>query len=125
MVVGIGVDIVDVSQFTEVQGRYAGAFVRRVFTPDEVADCGTGPRRIRRLAARFAAKEAALKALGIGLSGAGLVEIEVVTVAPGSYCLRLHGRAAARAQQLGVGRLLLSLSDCPRYATAQVIAEQG
>ncbi|HYG60838.1 MAG TPA: holo-ACP synthase, partial [Symbiobacteriaceae bacterium] len=84
MIAGIGVDIVEVARISEALERHGDRFLRRVFTPGEIAECWPSePQRVRRLAARFAAKEAALKAMGIGLRGVQWIDVEVVKDALG------------------------------------------
>lgn len=121
-VVGIGLDIVEVERIRRAISRQP-TFVERVFTPAEIAYCWPAEEhRYRRLAARFAAKEAALKALGIGLRRVKWQDVEVERDALGAPSLRLSGRAAEVAAQRGVQRLLLSLSHARDYAAAQVLA---
>lgn len=125
MIAGIGVDIVEVSRVAQALERQGDRFAARVFTPGEIAECWPSEQqRCRRLAARFAAKEAALKALGIGLRGVSWQEIEVVKDSLGKPSLRLTGRLAEIAAAQGVTAMHLSLSHCKEYALAQVVAER-
>jgi len=124
VILGIGVDIVEVERIEQALYRRPERFLRRVFTEAEVADCWPGePQRFRRLAARFAAKEAALKALGTGLRHGKWTDIEVVRDSLGKPVLKLHGALAEVAAARGVSQLHLSLSHCKEYAVAQVVAE--
>jgi len=125
MVIGIGIDLVAVERIARVIRRRGERFLARVYTPGELAACPPGEQYARRLAARFAAKEAALKALGTGLSG-GIRwrEIEVRRPDRGRPEIVLHGRAAAHAASLGVARLHLSLSHDGPFAAAVVVAER-
>lgn len=129
-----GVDIVEVDRVRRAVERWGERFLRRVYTPGELADCGVGEGapRYESLAARWAAKEATAKALGLGLSGlaagAGavdaplrLLDLEVVRGLAGRPELRLHGRAAAAASELGLAQIALSLSHTHEYAVASVI----
>lgn len=138
MVIYHGVDIIEVSRVRRAVERWGERFLRRVYTPGEIADCAgvAGTLRYESLAARWAAKEAAAKALGHGLSGlaasderpdtaVGLQEIEVVRDPAGRPELRLHARAAAAASALGVAHFALSLSHTSEYATASVVAVGG
>ncbi len=123
MIAGIGVDIIEVARIEQALTRRPERFLRRVFTPGEIEDCWPSQtQRYRRLAARYAAKEAALKALGTGLRNLNWTEIEVVRDRLGKPSLRLTGRAAELAAELGVTALHLSLSHCKEYAIAQVVA---
>lgn len=120
--IGIGVDLVDIDRFRTVLAR-TPSLAARLFTDDEraYADRQTDPTP--RLAARFAAKEATLKCLGLGLGGMRLVEIEVVRDdATGRPDLRLHGRAAEVAAAHGVREWRLSLSHTDALAQATVVA---
>jgi holo-[acyl-carrier protein] synthase len=125
-----GIDLVDIDRITQAIARWGEHFLQRVFTAREIADAGG---RHASLAARFAAKEATAKALGIGLRGpggarpgrpapAGWREIEVVRGASGQPSLRLHGRAAKRAAELGWHSTALSLSHARHSAIASVVA---
>ena len=74
------------------------------------------------MAARFAAKEAVLKALGLGMTGGSLGEVEIVRGEKGAPSVRLLGRTAARAAEIGVAKVLVSLSHSTKYAVAQAVA---
>lgn len=127
MIAGIGVDLCDVARIQRALTATSGAAFRtRVFTPDEQAYCeGTGRRvRFESYAARFAAKEAALKALGTGWSGGiGFTDVEVVRGDDGTPALRLHGPAAAEARRRRIVRWHLSLTHTHALAVATVVAE--
>jgi holo-[acyl-carrier protein] synthase len=115
-----GVDIVEIERVRALAARFGERFRRRVYTDREWAECHARPAS---LAARFAAKEAALKALG--QREIAYHEIEVVRVADGRPRLRLHGRAAARARDLGVVDLALSLAHSRTYAVAVVVLRRA
>ena len=120
-VVGIGTDLVDVDRFRTVLQRRPSV-AERLFTTDERSYAHRAVDPAARLAARFAAKEAALKALGYGLGGMRMVDIEVVRDADGRPELVLHGDARSRAATHGVGRWLVSLSHTDHLAQATVVA---
>ena len=120
-VVGIGTDLVDVDRFRTVLRRQPSV-TERVFTGGELAYAQRAVDPSARLAARFAAKEAALKALGFGLGGMRMAEIEVVRASDGRPDLVLHGDARSRAAAHGVGRWLVSLSHTDHLAQATVVA---
>lgn len=125
MIVGIGVDIVEVERIEQALQRRPERFLQRVYTQAEVADCWPGEQqRYRRLAARFAAKEAALKALGTGLRYGKWTEVEVVRDGLGKPSLRLSGAIGELAAAQGITQFHLSLSHCKEYAMAQVVAER-
>lgn len=117
-----GVDIIEIPRIARAQARWGARFLTRIFTPAELAySRGRAPQ----LAARFAAKEAVMKALGTGVRGVGWKEIEVVRERGHAPAVRLHGRAAARARALGLQRFSLSLSHSQEHAIAFVVADNG
>lgn len=118
----IGVDLVDVRRFARLL-ELRGTNVRdRVFTTQELHDCGGAPER---LAARFAAKEAAAKTLGTGIGPIGWRDVEVRTGPRGEPAIRLHGGAAALAHRLGLTHWAVSLSHDAGRAVAVVVAAGG
>jgi holo-[acyl-carrier protein] synthase len=119
---GIGVDVVDVERFRRVLERRP-ALARRVFTDAERSYAESGRNPGPRLAARFAAKEAVLKALGVGIGAAAFRDVEVVRADGGAPHLVLDGRAADLAARRGVRRWHLSLSHTDTVAVASVVAE--
>ena len=117
-----GVDIVEIPRVQRVLAGYGPRFLERIFTEGEIAYCrGRAPN----LAARFAAKEATMKALGTGTRGVSWKDIEVLRRESGEPHIRLQGRAEERAQRLGVVEISLSLSHCQEYAVAFVVAQSG
>ncbi len=113
-----GVDIIEIERIRKVVERWGQRFLHRIYTEDEISYCRGRPQN---LAARFAAKEAAMKALGTGLRGVGWKDVEVIRNESGAPSIRLHGRALARSQRLGVTELALSLSHSRDYAVAFVV----
>ena len=114
-----GVDIIEIPRIRRVLERYGQRFLNRVFTPGEIEYCrGRAPN----LAALFAAKEAAMKALGTGFRGVAWKDIEVIRARSGAPSIKLHGRAEIRAQRLGLQEMALSLSHSRDYAVASVVA---
>lgn len=125
MILGTGIDIVEVERINLAVSRHGERFLRRVFTAGEIAYCeSSDSHRSQRLAARFAAKEATLKAFGLGLRDVKWTDIEVTRDPLGKPAIRLDGRLAEIARAQGVSRLHLSLSHSKDYAIAQVVAEQ-
>jgi holo-[acyl-carrier protein] synthase len=119
----MGVDVVDIRRMRESLHRFGERFVQRLFSADEIAYASSGESQdAQRLAARFAAKEAAIKALDLGEIGINWRDIEVRKLPGGACRLALHGRAAVRARQLGVCEIALSLSHDGDYASAVVTA---
>lgn len=118
VIVTTGIDLIAIDRVAATVARHGDRFLHRVFTPAELEAAGGKPAS---LAARFAAKEAAAKALGCGIGAVGWRDIEVVSDARGRPALRLHGAAAARAAALGVTRLALSLAHERTLAVAVVV----
>lgn len=124
VVLGVGTDLVDVARMRAAVGRTPG-LVARVFTDAEVAWANQARDPAQRLAARFAAKEAVLKALGVGLGAAPLTCIEVVRSGSGAPAVVLHGAAADLAAARGVGAWHVSLTHTDALAAATVVACGG
>ena len=121
MTLASGVDIIEISRVKGVLERYGQRFLDRVYTAGEIAYCrGRAPN----LAARFAAKEATMKALGTGVRGVGWKDIEVVRHESGAPGVLLQGRAKRRAQRLGVRDISLSISHSREYAVAFVVVQR-
>ena len=118
----VGVDIIEIERIEAVLLRHGERFLRRVYTPAEQAYCRG---RVAELAARFAAKEAISKALGTGLRGVGWPEMEILGDKRGKPLVYLHGRARARAEELGLSEFAVSLSHSCDYAVAFVMAVGG
>ena len=113
----IGVDIIEIGRIRQAAGRWQDAFLKRIYTQDELDYCG---KRYSSLAARFAAKEAVIKALG-DTSGMGWHDIEIVSAENDAPQVRLSGGARRRADELGVGGFSVSLSHCENYAVALTV----
>ncbi len=118
---GAGVDLCEVDRMRRVLARTPG-FAARVFTDDEQAYCRARRDPAERFAARFAAKEAVLKAMGVGLGACAFRDIEVVRAESGAPSLALHGAAAELATARGIARWHVSLSHTSVVAEALVIA---
>ena len=124
MILGVGLDVVETPRVARALATYGARFAERVFTAAELADCVGRADRAEALAARFAAKEAFLKALGTGwITGLSLRHVEVVSAKGGAPELRLLGAAAERAAERGVRHVHVSLSHQPGLAAAVVILE--
>ena len=116
-----GVDIIEIDRIARVLERYGDRFLRRIYTPDELEYCRGRPSK---LASRFAAKEATMKALGTGVRGVGWKDIEVVRASSGAPSILLHGRAKSRAERLGVLEISVSMSDSRDNAVAFVVTRR-
>ncbi len=121
-VVGVGIDAVDLARFARVLGRRAN-LADRLFTAGELAYARAAADPVPRLSTRFAAKEAVMKALGVGLGAFGFHDVEVVRVGLGAPWLALAGGAEVLARTAGVQRWHLSLSHTDQVAVALVVAE--
>ena len=116
----VGVDIVELWRVQQVLDRYGQAFLDRIYTPGEQAYCRG---RIPQLAARFAAKEAVMKALGTGTRGVGWRDIEVTRRRGRPPQILLHNRGLARAERIGMTQVAISLSHSRDYAVASVVMD--
>jgi holo-[acyl-carrier protein] synthase len=124
MIFGIGTDIISVQRVAEMRDKHGAHFLDRVFTAAEQETAGTGPGAAQKLAARFAAKEAVMKALGTGWArGVTFLQIEVVREASGRPTIRLSGEAEAIARAMGATEVHLSLSHEKEHAVAFVVME--
>lgn len=120
-VLGLGVDLTDIPRVAAVFEQYGDRFLRRVFTDGEIAYCTRRRNPVPHLAGRFAAKEAAMKALGTGHSrGVLWKDIEIVRHG-GPPQLQLHGGAARRAASMNVRGSLLTITHSEALAMAQVL----
>src|SRR5207237_855359 len=124
MIVGAGIDIAEVPRIAQAIVRFGQRFVQRIFTAGEIRYCDSKANRVERYAARFAAKEAAMKALGTGWNhGVRWRDCEVVRLPGGRPTMTFHGRAGEFALKLGVKNAALSISHTAEQAIAQVILE--
>ena len=124
MIVGTGVDITEVGRIGAAVKRFGDRFLKRIFTLAEIRYCMGKPNAAERLAARFAAKEAGMKAIGTGLRhGVSWQDVEVLRLPGQRPVLEFHGKAAEFAARLGCKRTHLSLSHTADQAIAHVILE--
>lgn len=118
-----GIDLIEIERISTSITRYGERFVRRVYTEGEINYCAG---RVTSLAARFAAKEAVSKLLGVGIQhrdGVDWREIEVVSAENGDPILKLYGKAERRARELGLREIALSFSHTHEHAIALVVAQ--
>jgi holo-[acyl-carrier protein] synthase len=126
MLVGTGIDLAEVPRIQKSIARFGNRFLDRIFTPREKAYCLRKKTAAESFAVRFAAKEAAAKALGTGISyGVNWLEIEVTREPSGRPGLAFHGRAAQIAERLGVTNAVLSLTHTEILAMASVSLESA
>ncbi len=124
MIVGLGVDIAEVGRVKAAIERHGETFLRRVYTAREREYCERFRNKFERYAGRFAAKEAAMKALGTGWGrGVRWVDVEVVREKGGRPTMALSGEAGKVAERLGVKHIALSITHTETQALAQVIFE--
>ena len=124
MILATGIDIVEISRMKDVFARRGERFRFRVFTEDEIEYCESRASRLESYAARFAAKEATMKALGTGWAeGVAWRDIEVARSESGAPLLLLRGRALERFDEIGGQKAHLSLTHSRDFAIAQVIFE--
>lgn len=124
MIVGSGIDLVEIARIQQSVERFGQRFLDRIFTTGEQAYSLRKRNAAESLAARFAAKEASAKALGTGISrGVNWLEIEVIREAGGRPSIRFHGRAAEIASRLGVAHTALSLTHTATLSMASVVLE--
>ncbi len=124
MIVGLGLDVAEVNRIEQAITRHGSSFIERVYTPEEAAYCQRYKSPFERYAGRFAAKEAAMKALGTGWSsGVRWRDIEVVREPSGKPVLHLGGVAREIANRLGTKHITLTITHSGNLAIAQVIFE--
>jgi len=124
VIVGTGVDLAEVPRIRASIERFGDRFVKRIFTNSEIAYVERKANRYERYAARFAAKEAGMKAIGTGWKrGVTWQDFEVANLPSGKPTLRLHGMAAAISAKLGVRNISLSLTHTEQFGMAHVILE--
>lgn len=114
----VGIDIIEIARVGKVLERHPERFLRRVFTPEEVAFCRG---RVPEIAARFAAKEAVMKALGTGARGLAWREIEILPNQRGKPLVYLHGDAQKRGAAIGLRGIDISLTHSNEFAIAAVV----
>lgn len=124
MIVGTGIDIAEVPRIRQSIERFGDRFLQRVFTEGEIRYCDSKANRFERYAARFAAKEAAMKALGTGWNhGVRWRDCEVIRMPGGRPTIAFHGKAGEFAAKLGMKNAALSITHTAEQALAQVILE--
>lgn len=124
MILGTGVDILEVHRMAASIERFGEHFLKRVFTDAEIAYCDSKPNRFERYAARFASKEAGMKAIGTGWRGGiSWRDVEVRREKGGRPTIVYSGKAGEVAARLGVRRTWLSISHTEELAIAQVVVE--
>lgn len=122
-VIGIGTDIVECLRIAKMIERHGEMFINRVYTELEIAYCRERKEATQHYAGRWAAKEAVLKAIGTGwVKGISWRDVEVRNDRAGRPSIRFRGEARDKVEQLGIGRMLISISHCRSHATAYALA---
>jgi holo-[acyl-carrier protein] synthase len=123
-ILGIGTDLAEVDRIRQSVERFGERFLNRIYTAREIAYANSKANRFERFAARFAAKEAGMKAIGTGWNfGVRWVDFEVANLPSGRPTLKLHGRAAEIAERMGTRHVHLSLTHTGSVALAVVVLE--
>ena len=117
----VGIDLIDIGRIRDVIGRFPDRFRHRVLTDDERRYVG---RKVERIAGRWAAKEAISKVLGLGVRGVGWREFEILPNRAGAPQVRLHRRAALRAEAMGLDEVTVSISHERHMAVAVAVAHR-
>jgi holo-[acyl-carrier protein] synthase len=125
MIKGTGIDITSVIRIKRIIERWGDRFLNKVFTEEERIYCLNKAIPAQHFAARFAAKEAAFKMLGTGLRDNSWNDVTIYKNSLGKPEVNLQGKAARKAEKLGIEKIYISLSHEKNYAVAQVIAEGG
>ena len=124
MIVGVGIDVIQNDRIRDSIARFGPRFLNRIYTQTEIDYCANCGDPAIHYAARFAAKEAGMKAIGTGWKrGVRWKDLEVANLPSGRPTLRLHGEAAKIAERLGVKSILLSITHTAQFGMAQVILE--
>ena len=124
MIVGVGIDVIQIDRVAHMLEAHGERFTKKVYTAAEVARCSRRRNQAQEYAARWAGKEATMKALGTGWrQGVRFKDIENYNLPTGKPMIRLHGRAREMAEQLGATRIHISISHERHYAAAVVVLE--
>ena len=116
----VGVDIIEIDRIEQAISSWKNSFLERVYTKAEMESC---QNRASSFAARFAAKEAIMKALGTGMWGLKWQDIEITQNTSGAPYVELHGKASNKAKELGITSFSVSLSHSKKYAIAMVVGD--
>ena len=120
MIVVNGIDIIEIDRIRKVAHQYGSRFYSRIYSKFEIDYCNGDPAK---LATRFAAKEAVMKALGTGVRGVSWKEIEILRQPGRGPQVKLHGKAKKHAAEMGINHMAVSLSHSETYAIASVVAQ--
>lgn len=122
MIIGLGTDIIEIPRIAEMIERHGELFLTRIYTDDEIRHCQLRKHSTQHFAGRWAAKEAVMKVLGTGfIKGIGWKDVEVKNLKSGRPIMNLSGGARRRADGIGIGEVLITISHCRAYATATAV----
>ena len=125
MIYAVGTDLVEISRIEKIIETWGERFVRKVYSEGEIRYCSTKAYPAQHFAARFAAKEAFLKGVGLGMAGGvGFRDVEVINRAEGKPELNFHGRAREMVDEAAITKCHISLSHTDRYAVAFIVLEK-
>jgi len=125
MIYAVGTDLVEISRIEKIIERWRGRFIQKVYSEEEIRYCSAKAHSAQHFAARFAAKEAFLKGVGLGMAGGvGFRDVEVINRAQGKPELQFHGRAREMVYRDGITECHISLSHTDRYAVAFIVLEK-
>lgn len=116
----VGIDIIEIHRVEQAILSWQNSFLRRIYTEAELDNCHNVPQS---LAVRFAAKEAVMKALGIGIRGLNWQDIEILSDTNGVPSVQLYGRARSKAREVGINDFSVTMSHSKEYAVAFVIGD--
>jgi holo-[acyl-carrier protein] synthase len=118
--ISVGTDIIEINRIEQAMLSWQDSFLRRIYTEAELESC---QNRASSLAARFAAKEAIMKALGTGAKGISWRDIEILSNSDGAPVVQLHARARSKAEENGIAKFSVTMSHCKEYAVSVVIGD--
>ena len=122
MIIGLGTDIIENPRIAEMIQRHGALFLTRIYTDEEIRHCQLRKHSTQHFAGRWAAKEAVMKVLGTGfIKGIGWKDVEVKNLKSGRPIMHLSGGALRRAEGIGIGEVLITISHCRAYATATAV----
>ncbi len=122
MIVGLGTDIIEIPRIAQMIERHGELFLNRIYTEREIRHCQLRRHSTQHFAGRWAAKEAVMKVLGTGfIKGISWKDVEVKNLQSGRPIMKLSGGACRRAELIGIGEVLITISHCREYATATAV----
>ncbi|MFK7819424.1 MAG: holo-ACP synthase [Planctomycetaceae bacterium] len=122
MIIGLGTDIIEIPRIADMIDRHGELFLNRIYTDEEIRHCQMRRHSTQHFAGRWAAKEAVMKVLGTGfIKGIGWKDVAVTNLKSGRPIMTLSGGARRRADGIGIGEVLITISHCREYATATAV----